>query len=70
MDMVRENGMPGPLNVGADTRLYCTGCMTEYQVTHEPMYVDPDMKKGFGGKAKTPKFCPFCGFDDDVEETA
>lgn len=54
------------VEVGKDVRLYCNGCRTEYEIVHEPHYRDPALAEAFGGKAKEPKQCPFCG-DEDLE---
>lgn len=56
------------VEVGKEVRLFCVGCRTKYEIVHEPEYRDPEMAESFGGKAKAPKWCPFCGDEDLVTE--
>jgi Zn finger protein HypA/HybF involved in hydrogenase expression len=55
------------VKIGEDVQVYCEDCQTEYLITHEPMYTDPQMSKQFGGKPKAATFCPFCGSDTKLE---
>lgn len=55
------------VGVGKKIRMYCRECTTEYEILHEPDYTDPEFAKQFGGRAKLPGHCPFCGSDKDLE---
>jgi hypothetical protein len=58
--------MPENLKAGETVRLYCEGCMTEYEVTLEPK-ARGKPKEAKGIDPKRPVCCPFCG-EDFVEE--
>lgn len=58
---------PTTLSAGSKSTLYCSGCLKEYELLYEPKAVG-DAGAAASIERAAPRFCPFCGNDDDVEE--
>lgn len=60
MNETDDDPSPFILGAGKYERFYCSICLTEFEVLHEPKAKDQPYSAG-DSPAKELKYCPFCG---------
>lgn len=59
------------LKAGDSGMFYCLDCLIEYRITYEPMAKEDPASAAALTVQKDicePKYCPFCGADDSIED--